>query len=253
MPRMLDSARYYLQVVGWSGLVCATRAEVSRDTVLCEIRRSDVRQSFYLRIPSSDVPTYDKVFLQREYDFRLGAQPAVIVDAGANIGLASIYFASKYPAAKIIAIEPEASNFQLLQRNVAPYATIVPVQAALWDHNGEIDLVDPGLGKWGFTAKEEAPDGWPPSGFCHKVTAITVDGLMDLYELERIDVLKIDIEGAEKEVFADTSAWIERVDTLIVELHERNKPGCNRSFYHGTDGFAREWQQGENVVLTRLP
>ena len=64
-------------------------------------------------------------------------------------GFASIYFANKYPGAKIIAIEPEQSNFELLKDNIAPYPNIIPIQAALWHKNEEINLIDPGLGKSG--------------------------------------------------------------------------------------------------------
>ena len=71
------------------------------------------------------------------------------------------------------------------------------------------------------------------------------------YMLDGIDLLKIDIEGAEREVFEDTSAWIGRVRSLIVELHEHFKPGCERSFRAGSAGFDREWIRGENYFLTR--
>jgi hypothetical protein len=80
---------------------------------------------------------------------------------------------------------------------------------------------------------------------------MTVDKIMQDYNLEKVDILKIDIEGAEKEVFTDTSSWIEKVNSIIIELHERMKAGCNRSFYCGSNGFDNEWKQGENVYLSR--
>lgn len=139
----------------------------------------------------------------------------------------------------------------LLKKNVAPYRTITPVQAALWKQNREINVVDHGLGNWGFMAEETNTKEKLLSDICHKVTSITVDKIIDDYELDKIDILKIDIEGAEKEVFSDTSSWIEKVDAIIIELHERMKPGCNRSFYNGSNGFGQEWHQGENVCLSR--
>ena len=220
-------------------------------TELLELNREDLRFPFRLRNHTSDVPTFKQVFIEREYDFLVETPPKVIVDAGANIGLASIYFANKYPQARIIAIEPEQSNFQLLKSNAAPYGTIIPLQAALWNHNGEINLIDPGLGHWAFMTEDENASEKLPGKVRHKVMAITVDKILDDYAVDRIDILKIDIEGAEKEVFCDTSAWIEKVDALIIELHERMKPGCNRSFYNGSNGFDREWRQGENVYLSR--
>ena len=153
--------------------------------------------------------------------------------------------------AKIIAIEPEQSNFELLKENTSPYPNIIPVQAALWNRNEEINLVDPGLGKWGFMTDEKKPSGKSPDNVCHTVKALTVDRIIEDYGLKRVNILKVDIEGAEKEVFSDTSAWIGSVDSIIVELHERMKPGCNRSFYLGSNGFDHEWHQGENVYLSR--
>lgn len=215
------------------------------------VHRQDCRHPFYLRIPSSDVPTYKQVFIDREYDFQVASPPAVIIDAGANIGLAAIYFANRYPSAKIIAIEPEQSNFELLKRNTSAYANITPLQAALWHKNEEIDLIDPGLGNWGFMTEQKDQAGGNSAQARHRVQAMTVDRILAQFGLDRVDILKIDIEGAEKEVFSDTSAWIDRVDSMIVELHERMKTGCNRSFYLGSGGFDQEWMQGENVYLSR--
>lgn len=90
-----------------------------------------------------------------------------------------------------------------------------------------------------------------PGNICHVVAAMTIDKIMKDYNIEKIDILKIDIEGAEREVFSDTSSWLERVDSIIVELHERMKTECNRSFYCGSNGFDNEWVQGENVYLSR--
>ena len=248
---MYKAAKYYFNTVGLRGLSCAIRAKASNSTLLLSIRRQDVKYPFFLRIPSSDVHTYQQIFLDREYEFVVEAQPKVIVDAGANIGLASIYFANRYPRARIVAIEPEETNFKLLKKNVAPYKTVIPGQYALWNHNGEINLIDPGRGKWGFMTDENTSSATSLYNHRHTVKAITVDRIIEEYELEKIDIFKIDIEGAEKEVFIDTSPWIEKVDAMIVELHERMKPGCKRSFYKGSIGFDNKWQQGENVYLSR--
>jgi hypothetical protein len=80
---------------------------------------------------------------------------------------------------------------------------------------------------------------------------MTIDKIMKNYSLSKIDILKVDIEGAEKEVFSDTLSWIEKVDSIIIELHERMKKGCNRTFYYGTNGFDNEWKQGENIYLAK--
>ena len=240
---MLETMRYYRKVLGWRGVTEAALASASRSNRFIKVQPPGVKAPFRLRVPSTDVPTYKQVFLEAEYDFRVLGEPRVIVDAGANIGLASILFANRYPRARIYAIEPERSNFDLLVENVRPYDNVVPIQAALWGENTTINIVDPGEGAWGFMT-DAAGDG-------HEVSAITVDRLMDDYDIDRIDILKIDIEGAEKEVFADNPAWIDRVGSIICELHERLKGGCNRSFYDSTRGFAEEWRHGENIYVTR--
>jgi FkbM family methyltransferase len=242
---------YFYSRFGVSGILAAARAKFSQSTPLFEVRRPDIRHPFYLRLRTSDLPTFDQIFVNQEYAFHATIPPRIIIDAGANIGLASIYFANKYPEAKIIAIEPESSNYEMLKINVAPYDNVIPVNAALWNRNEPLDLVDPGLDKWGFMTVNGNSGDLATGTKCHTIEGLTVDRIMNMYDLERLDLLKIDIEGAEKEVFLDSSSWIDRVDSLIVELHDRMKTGCSRSFYNGSNGFDEEWVQGENVFLTR--
>jgi len=248
---MIESMKYYYSIIGFGGLLSAIKAKITGSTVIYKFQRNDCKYPINLRIPSSDVPTFKQVFINKEYNFQVEKEPAVIIDAGANIGLASIYFANNYPNAKIIAIEPEKNNYEILKINTAQYPNITPVQAALWNKNEVINLIDPGLGNWGFMTEMKGASEDASANACHPVEGMTVGRIMDEYRLDKIDILKIDIEGAEKEVFSDASSWINKADSLIVELHERMKAGCNRSFYNGTAGFDNEWQQGENVYLSR--
>lgn len=248
---MFLDVRSYLHSTGFSGFLYAIKGRVTNSTAFFKVSRRDCKHPILLRIPTSDVPTYRQVFIDKEYDFEVERQPKVIVDAGANIGLASIYFANKFPGAKIISIEPEQSNFELLKENVSSYSNIMPIHAALWHKNEEINLIDPGLGKWGFMTEMKNSPEHLSGNTCSTVEAMTLDKIMKDNNLDKIDILKIDIEGAEREVFSDSSAWIDKVDSIIIELHERMKAGCNRSFYCGSNGFDKEWRQGENVYLSR--
>ena len=249
--KMIRRIYYYYSEFGIVAIMIAIKAKLLNQNILIKISRQDINSPFYLRCKTTDLSTYDRVFIDQEYDFATDKSPRVIVDAGANIGLASIYFASRYPSSIIIAIEPEASNYELLKKNVALYANIITLNAALWNKNEEISVVDPGIGKHGFITQEKDNQEEIPRNFLQQVHGITVDKIMEDYELTRIDILKMDIEGAELEVFKDSSSWIGKVNAIIVELHERMKPGCNRSFYNGSSGFDVEWNQGENVYLSR--
>ncbi|NIB43115.1 FkbM family methyltransferase [Pseudomaricurvus alkylphenolicus] len=248
---MLKGINYYYSRFGISGVISAIKSKLTDSHDLLKVELEDIKAPFYLRLRTSDFPTFEQVFIQKAYSFDINRPPQIIIDAGANIGLASIYFANKFPKATIIALEPEKKNFELLKSNTSTYPNITPVHAALWHKNEEIDLIDPGLGNWGFMTEMKAAPHKLKGSTCHSVKALTVDKIMQIFELERIDILKIDIEGAEKEVFSDSAAWIECVDSIIVELHERMKPGCNRSFYNGSNGFKDEWVQGENIYLSK--
>lgn len=248
---MIGKIKYCLSAGGVRLLISVIKAKITKTPTLLQLHRRDIKFPFILRFPSTDFQVFEQIFNRQEYDFNVKRTPTIIVDAGANIGLASIYFSNKFPDAKIIAIEPEESNLKILRKNIAPYGNITLVCKALWHENTRLNLLDPGLGKYGFMTQAQNSAEEIYGEIVHEVQGITLDTVMKEHGIDHIDILKIDIEGAEREIFRDPSAWIEKVDSLIVELHERIKPGCNRSFYIGSNGFDNKWLQGENVYLTR--
>ena len=248
---MIRALKLYLRTVGVVGAIKALWGHLSNSTLLVSIQRPDVAHPLQLRVPSTDVPTYKHVFVRKEYRFEGEVAPMTIVDAGANTGLASIYFANRYPGARIIAIEPEQANFELLVKNVELYPNVIPVQAALWKNNDQIELVDPGLGDWGYMTRNRDDDRELSQEVRHSVQAMTIDRVMEQFELESIDLLKLNIEGAEREVFEYSEAWIDRVNAMVVKLHDRMKPGCESSFSQGSVGFDRQWVQAGSVCLSR--
>jgi FkbM family methyltransferase len=175
----------------------------------------------YLRIDTSDFCAYRDVliFRSKSYDPGIaGFSPNTIVDVGAHIGTASILFALQYPKARIIALEPEPANFAALVRNTTPYKTVTPIQAALWREDGEVTL---------------GASGAPPKGAFQivengglRVRAVTMETVMRQTGIYSIDLLKVDIEGAEKEVF-ESCPWIRNVGIIAIELHDRIRPGCS--------------------------
>lgn len=251
MDCIFHQMKFYLRIVGIRGLIYTVLSKIMKTLTVLKIKKTDIKFPLYLRVPSSDVYSYEQVFIFQEYDFVTRNTPKIIVDAGAFIGLVSINLSNRFPDSKIIAIEPEESNFRILKKNIAPYGNIIPIQGAIWDENKEINVVDRGLGKWGYVTQVETIAEKGPGRSCHRVMGMTIDRIMKEHGIEFIDILKIDIESAEREVFRDPSCWIEKVDTLMVELHDRMKPGCSRNFYNATNDFKYEWLQGRTVYLTR--
>lgn len=195
-----------------------------------------------IRLRTTDVLVYKEIFSGGQYAFDLPFHPKTIVDIGANTGMTSVYYTHKYPDSRIIAMEPEVSNFEMLTRNTAPYPNIFPVQGALWSRDGEIGISEPdpatgAYGKWGFVTQE---------GSGARVPALTLPTLMANKKIDSIDLLKIDIEGPEKEVFGG-SDWMKHVRCLVIELHDRFKPGCTAAVETATRGFSK-LKRGEMTV-----
>jgi FkbM family methyltransferase len=175
----------------------------------------------WLRSGTSDLDVALQLFAQHELGFRLDQAPRWIIDLGANIGLSALYFANRFPGARIIALEVEQGNFDLLRRNCAPYPNIIPLHMAVWSESGKVKITNPDAQPWSFrveTAGPEDADGIP---------AISIEDVMQNHQIDRADLVKMDIEGAEREVLSQNSeGWLSRTDVLAVELHERHRRGC---------------------------
>lgn len=244
----VDGAISHYRLFGSNGILMIARARLSRKPLQILIAAQHHMHPVNLRMRTTDVSLYEEIIVNCEYEFEIGREPAVIVDAGANIGLTSVYFANRYPKAKIVAIEPEAENFRMLLKNTEPYEGIVAVEAALWHSDTMVDLSDPGSGSWGFQVEEHQDIATS----CKKlVRGVTVDTLMRENGLNHIDILKVDIEGSEKEVFESCGAWIGKVGVLVVELHDRWKSGCGETVRSATKDFPVSWTRGETTFFLR--
>lgn len=203
-----------------------------------------------MRLGTKDLRTFSQVFGGMEYDsFTFTSDPKFIIDGGGNIGLAAIFFARKFPTAKVFTIEPSSENFEILKKNVSAYPNIVPIHAALWHEEGTIDLLDPGAGSWGFETSESSTRTDIP--IMGQVTALTVSGIITKYGLDGVDLLKLDIEGSEKELLSDCANWINSVKLMIVELHEGSRKGCKAAWEASTHDFPDKWKSGENECAAR--
>ncbi len=206
-------------------------------------RRANVRSAIRIRPGTADQDVYDEVFVTREYDID-GINPRTIIDAGAHIGLTSVMLANRYPDARIVAIEPESSNFRLLLGNVRGYANITPMRAGLWGHSTTLRIVNPGAETWGFRVVEVAEQG-------DGIQAVSIPQLMQQLGLQYVDVLKIDIEGSEIEVLLNSESWIGRVGALLIELHDRFRPGCAQALEGALAGYTFERSIRGNTVIIR--
>jgi FkbM family methyltransferase len=102
------------------------------------------------------------------------------------------------------------------------------LQNGVWNKSANLQVVDKlGLGEhWSFMTDEV------PFKTENSITSITIDDVMKQYQIEEIDLLKIDIEGAEKELFFDNyENWLPKTKVLYIELHDRIRKGTATSFF----------------------
>ncbi len=216
-----DGFRSYLRDFGVRGLVTVSSHRLCGFPRTMKAMSPILRGPVKLRVRTTDVSVFGEIILRQEYNFGLPAHADVIVDAGANIGLASIFYATKFPNARILALEAEESNFRAMLENVRAYPSITPIHAALWHRDGQIRVNAPmpgAFGKWGFFVSDDPGE----------VRSITVLSLMREFGFDKIDLFKIDIEGAEKEVF-EKCDWQSRIGSFVIELHDRFKLGCSKA------------------------
>jgi FkbM family methyltransferase len=248
LMRQIRKLRFYWRVLGAKASALFILAKLLRKKVIFRAKAPGIARPVFLRLATTDVTVYCQVLLERHYDFDLPGAPAVILDAGANIGMSAVFFANKYPGAIVLALEPDKQNYELLCRNVAAYAQVIPLQGALWKENKAIRLWNPAGVMDGFqTIDQELINGEGDS----MVAGYTMDSLIDQYQLGRVNILKLDIEGAEKEIFDCAEPWIGRVDVIMVELHDRLKAGCRSSFAQAAKGFRIGGRRGEVEMVYR--
>lgn len=183
-----------------------------------------------LRKGNCDVGTFNQIFLDKEYDIDFAFEPKVIIDAGANIGLTTLFFSRKFSSATIISIEPETENFKYLQKNTFGFSNVIALNKAIWINDGRIFLVKSNsYDSHSVTELEESPDA---------VESIMLSTILEDYNIDIVDILKIDIEGAEREIFAGNfQTWLPKIRTLVIELHDRFKPGCSMSLFKALNGY----------------
>jgi FkbM family methyltransferase len=229
--------------VSWRDAISLTRAKtIDRDETSVFLRM--INRQVTIRPGTSDLHCLGKVFVDYEYMLPFEINPRLIVDAGANIGLATLYFSSKFPGAKIIAIEPEQSNYELLVRNCAGTTNVTLCRAAVWNSDTSLQIANPKAEKWAFTV---TPGTFNGSG----IKALTIPQILAQSGNDNIDILKLDIEGAERELFVDgCEEWLTRVKIIIIELHDRFAPGCSRAVYSKLCQMPfRQETRGENVFV----
>lgn len=180
---------------------------------LVKVRPPSLNHPVILRSCTSDSRVFHEIFSQGIYNFGLPPRASLIIDAGANIGLASVFFANRYSQATILAVEPSGPNVTLLRQNIAPYPHVTIREAGLWHKKEPLHFLNPTADFWAFRVEPCKPE---EANF----PSVTIPELLEAHGQTPIDILKMDIEGSERQLLLEGDAsWLDRVNLLIIELH----------------------------------
>jgi len=188
---------------------------------------------FHLRNGSSDFNVYDQIFLKKEYktviEFwsqNVETDCRLILDVGANVGFSSMYFAEHFPNAKIIAFEPDLENFKMLSKNVNSINNCLFENKAIWSYQTTLAIADTFRDgeSWSHSVTENLN-----VPYLYKIEATDLNSIINAYNINSIDLLKIDIEGAEGEVFSERGNldFLNIVKILALEIHDEV---CDREY-----------------------
>lgn len=221
------------------------------DKVITLKMRYPVKSEVSLREVGSDIHTFTEVFKEQVYQELLSQvkECRTVIDLGANIGLAALYFTTHFPQCNLLAVEPHPGTYQMLTTNLRDLISggrCRTLKAAVW-------------GKETVLMGQSADEPEHYSTFAmHEVASTTSDGLQTLglsmpgiiaeSGFDNIDILKVDIEGAEVELFKGDVSWLTRVKSVAIEFHDNSRAVSQFDRLMAEYGF-RVIDQGSHTVL----
>ena len=206
--------------------------EVSQATVRCETLKNGV---FAFHLPGADkfkiygksqgcmLSTYGEIYPGRVYEFKTSKKDPLIIDCGSNIGFSILYFKGEYPDATVLAFEPDPASFEMLEHNIKinKLQEVHAFNVALGDKDGEAVL--------SYDLRQEGNPGSTLVGNTNGRGTVSVKVAklsdyikkMDVIGDKRIDLLKVDVEGYEHQIFKDLmdNNLLHRVDEMFIEYH----------------------------------
>lgn len=215
-----------------------------RSALITKLRVPGLDGFVNLRRQRSDNATFWQCIVKQQYDLsafpqterlmatyservRRGFRP-VIIDGGANIGLATRSLSARFPEAQFIAVEPDRGNIEILERNLRPLgARATILQGALWNEATHLRIVNPEAGSAAY--RVEAIHN-PEAG---SVRGYTIDEICKQSGVSAPFIVKLDIEGSQAALFSGATDWVSRTSLIMLELDDWLLPwqGTSRSFF----------------------
>lgn len=220
---MIERLRTVLQlqpVLGVWGICSLIIQKLLRRHEVC-LRVRGMSAPLYARMNNSDLSVLFQVFRLKECEVEVGAPPRLIIDGGANVGYTTAYFAQRFPQAQILAVEPDPKNCEVLAKNTSRFPNVTILKGAVWHRQASLDFVNQSERAWMIQVREAG-------GRTHQdVRAFTMPELIAQTGSNRVDILKLDIEGAEQDLFSKGDLrWLDQIGCLIIEVHGEAARRC---------------------------
>jgi FkbM family methyltransferase len=167
---------------------------------------------------ASELLTLKELLIQDEYELPASAAPRVILDLGANIGIATLLLRARYPTATVVAVEPDPATFRKLAHNVSGDPNVVTINAAIGTQRGYASFAA-GTMSWSGRLTD--------NGIGIRVETTTLDQLVEEFGVQRGDMVKLDIEGAEHAIIP-AARRLDRFSLLIGEVHPVQEGAAER-------------------------
>lgn len=216
----------------------------------------------YLRDTVADRSTFWQCLVQQQYQtkrfpqhqrlverydelLRRGEVP-LIIDCGGNIGLAAVWYAHQFPKARIVSIEPDEDNLEMLRLNTDSFRDRVTiVQGGVWNQQGALSILNPNSGSAAFRVEfsDKADHGGIP--------AYTIDDLCQRGGSSMPLVVKLDIEGAQDHLFESNTDWVGRATLITLELDDWLLPwqGTSRNFFSCISRYPFDYLLGGESIF----
>jgi len=203
------------------------------------------KTSIILRSHTTDEAIFWQIFVLADIPIPDVSNQKVILDCGAHIGCTAILFAQRYQDAKIIAVEASFVNYEILVKNTLCFPNITCVHGAIWGEKSRVWISGVGDGEWSFRVDSQ--------GAGESMPAFSIDDVLSDQHLDHIDILKMDIEGSELNVFQSQNLkWLDKTHVIIIELHDAIMPGCTEQFLKTIGpGWKETARTGSNVMMER--
>lgn len=219
----------------------------------------------YLRNCISDHAIFWQCLVKNQYDFKQfhqsgrliseynklvdTGQTPLIIDCGGNIGLASFWYANRFPAAKIVVVEPDQANLEILKLNLNCFGDrVVVLKGGIWNKEGFLKITNPESGPAAYRVDfddEKSADG---------IRCYTINEICEMQNCNNPYIVKIDIEGSQKNLFKDNTEWVKNTNLITLELDDWLLPwqGTSRNFFSCLSQYPFDYLlNGESIFCFR--